>query len=223
MKADIHLGKPVKHFGVEIDEADLIIILLHGRGSNAESMLPIAEALRMERIRFIIPQAGLNRWYPATAFGPLEANEPDLSSALKTIDRLVEDLRVKGFSDQQIAFGGFSQGACLASEYVARNPKKYAGLFIFSGALIGPKDAVRNYPGNFDQMPIIIGGSDVDPWVSYDLIKDTARVFEKMGANVDLRTYPGMAHTINQDEIGAVKKVLSLAIQNLLIPKTFSI
>ena len=209
ISADIHQGQPVISFGAEIDAAKMIVILLHGRGSNAEAMLPIADALNLEGVRFLIPQAALNRWYPQTAFGPLEANEPDLSSALAFIDGLAKDARERDFSDQQIAFGGFSQGACLASEYVARNARKYAGLFIFSGALIGPKDMPRNYPGSFDNMPVFTGGSDVDLWVSYDLIKDTVKVFEKMGANVDLRIYPGMAHTINQDEIDSVRAMLA--------------
>lgn len=208
MTADIHHGQPVINFGAEINNANLIVILLHGRGSSAETMLPIAEALSVEGARFTIPQAALNRWYPQTAFGPLEANEPDLSSALANIDALLNEARVKGFSDQQIAFGGFSQGACLASEYVARNAKKYAGLFVLSGALIGPPGMPRNYPGSFDNMPVFIGGSDVDPWVSHDLISDTASVFQKMGADVDFRTYPGMAHTVNQDEIDSVQAML---------------
>jgi len=191
----------------ELEDAELIVILLHGRGATAEAMMPIAEALHMEGVSFLIPQAALNRWYPNTAFGPLEANEPDLSSALGTVDSLVKEAHEKGFSDQQIAFGGFSQGACLASEYVARNARKYAGLFIFSGALIGPKGMPRNYPGSFDQMPVFIGGSDVDPWVAHDLISATANVFEKMGASVDFHTYPGMGHTVNQDEIDGVRKM----------------
>ena len=189
----------------------MIVILLHGRGSSAEAMLPIAEALSVEGARFTIPQAALNRWYPQTAFGPLEANEPDLSSALANIDTLLSEAHANGFSDQQIVFGGFSQGACLASEYVARNAKKYAGLFVLSGALIGPKGTPRNYPGSFDNMPVFIGGSDVDPWVSHDLISDTASVFQKMGADVDFRTYPGMAHTVNQDEIDSVQAMLASA------------
>ena len=208
MTADIHHGQPVINFGAEINNANLIVILLHGRGSSAEAMLPIAEFLSVEGARFTIPQAALNRWYPQTAFGPLEANEPDLSSALANIDTLLSEAHANGFSDQQIAFGGFSQGACLASEYVARNAKKYAGLFVLSGALIGPKGMPRNYPGSFDNMPVFIGGSDVDPWVSHDLISDTASVFQKMGADVDFRTYPGMAHTVNQDEIGSVQAML---------------
>jgi predicted esterase len=208
MTADIHHGQPVINFGAEINNANLIVILLHGRGSSAETMLPIAEALSVEGARFTIPQAALNRWYPQTAFGPLEANEPDLSSALANIDTLLSEAHANGFSDQQIVFGGFSQGACLASEYVARNAKKYAGLFVLSGALIGPKGMPRNYPGSFDNMPVFIGGSDVDPWVSHDLISDTASVFQKMGADVDFRTYPGMAHTVNQDEIDSVQAML---------------
>lgn len=206
---DIHRGQPIITAGAENDRANLIVILLHGRGSNAQAMVPLAEALSMDGIRFVIPQAGLNRWYPQTAFGPLEANEPDLSSALALIDNLVEAAHEKGFSDAQIFLGGFSQGACLAAEYVARNAKKYAGLFLFSGALIGPKGMTRDYPGSFDKMPAFIGGSDVDPWVSHDLFLDTASVFQSMGAEVDFRSYPGMGHTINEDEISRVREMLA--------------
>ena len=209
MTENIHQGQPLIDYGAEIEKATQFVILLHGRGATAESMVSIAEALNVEGVRFAIPQAGLNRWYPQTAFGPLEANEPDLSSALATISNLVETGHSNGFTDQQIAFGGFSQGACLASEYVARNAKKYAGLFIFSGALIGPQGTPRNYPGSFQEMPVFIGGSDVDPWVSHELLRGTAAVFEKMGARLDFRTYPGMAHTINQDEIESVRAMLA--------------
>jgi glyoxalase family protein len=176
-------------------------------------MLPIARELQLDGVNFRVPQAAQNRWYPNTAFGPLEANEPDLSSALGIVDTLVNEAREKGFTDQQIAFGGFSQGACLASEYVARNAKRYAGLFVFSGALIGPPGIPCNYPGSFEEMPVFIGGSDVDPWVAHELLKDAASVFEKMGADVNFRTYPGMGHTVNQDEIEAVKIMLDTAKQ----------
>jgi predicted esterase len=208
MAVNIHQGQPVINFGVELEDAELVVILLHGRGATAESMLLIARELQMDGVSFLVPQAALNRWYPNTAFGPLEANEPDLSSALETVDFLVKEAREKGFSDQQIAFGGFSQGACLAAEYVARNARKYAGLFVYSGALIGPKGIPRNYPGSLGRMPVFIGSSDVDPWVTHDLLSDTASVFKQMGASVEFRTYPGMAHTVNQDEIDSVRAML---------------
>lgn len=206
---DIHQGQPIIKIGPESDHANLIVVLLHGRGSTAEAMIPLSKSLRLDGVQFMIPQAGLNRWYPQTAFGPLEANEPDLSSALACIDSIVDSVHKDGFLNEQIFFGGFSQGACLASEYVARNADKYGGLFVFSGALIGPRGMTRDYPGSFQNMPVFIGGSDIDPWVSHDLMIDTATVFQNMGAEVDFRTYPGMSHTINADEISCVRDMLA--------------
>lgn len=209
MITDVHQGQEMMSFGAEIPDANILTILLHGRGANAESMLPLAEVLDIGSVRFLIPQAAQNRWYPQSAFGPIEANEPDLSSALRVIDAMVIRARDEGFSNQQIFFGGFSQGACLASEYVARNANRYGGLFVYSGALIGPPGMPRDYPGRFNNMPVFIGGSDVDPWVAHDLMQETAEIFERMGADVDFHTYPGMAHTINQEEIDLVRGMLA--------------
>ena len=186
MTENIHQGQPVLHYGTQLEDAKLVVILLHGRGATAESMLSLADTLHSSQISFLAPQAALNR----------------------TGDMLVNQMREKGFLDQQIAFGGFSQGACLSSEYLARNASRYAGLFVFSGALIGPASTPRNYEGSFDGMSVFIGGSDVDPWVAHDFIKETASVFNKMGARVDFRTYPGMGHTVNQDELEAVRAML---------------
>jgi predicted esterase len=208
MTKNIHKGQPVLQYGTNIEDAELAVILLHGRGATAESMGSLADALHTDGISFLAPQAALNRWYPNTAFGPLEANKPDLTFALDTVAGLVNELRKKGFSDRQIAFGGFSQGACLAAEYLIRNPQRYGGLFVFSGARIGPPRMLRSDDGSFDGMPVFIGGSDVDPWVKHDLLIETAGIFKKMGANVDFRTYPGMGHTVNQDEIDAVRAML---------------
>jgi predicted esterase len=208
MNTAIHQGNPVLTFGADYPEAQLIVILLHGRGSKAESMLSLADSLQVGGARFLIPQAADNRWYPQTAFGPLDVNEPDLSSAIMVIEDLVYQSQLEGFSDQQIVLGGFSQGACLAAEYAVRNPARYGGLFIFSGALIGPPGVTRELPGSFKHMPVFIGGSDVDPWISHKLLKNAAITFEQMGAGVTFETYPGLPHTVNGDEILQVKKML---------------
>lgn len=204
----IHENQPVIRIGENIVDATVAVILLHGRGGSAQSMVPLANTINPGGVFFLIPQAANNTWYPNTAFGPTEMNEPDLSSALSKVGLLVDEVKQKGISENRILFGGFSQGACLASEYVVRNPGKYGGLFVLSGALIGPRGQPRNDPGYFDHMPVFIGASDVDPWVSYDLVSQTAHVFERMGANLDFRTYPGMDHTVNQDEIEAVKTLI---------------
>jgi predicted esterase len=209
MNSNIHQGQPILQAGTDVKEAEVAVILLHGRGATAESMLPLTDALSLDKTAYIIPQAGLNRWYPNSAFAPIEANEPDLTMALDLVESLVEKISQEGFRDRQIAIGGFSQGACLALEFVARNPRNYAGLFAFTGALIGPPGQPREYPGSFERMPVFIGGSDVDPWVAHDLMAQTASTFEVLGAQVDFRTYPGMAHTVSQDEIIAVSEMLN--------------
>ncbi|MFP3855163.1 MAG: alpha/beta hydrolase [Anaerolineales bacterium] len=206
---DVHQGQPVRMLGTPAKEASLNVILLHGRGATAAGMEPLAEALNQDGMRFLIPQAARDYWYPQSAFAPTEANEPDLSSSLNLVDRLVQELQEEGFSLDQIAIGGFSQGACLAAEYAARHPGRYAGLFFFSGARIGPPDSPRDYEGDFAGTPVFIGGSDVDPWVSHDLLKETAAIFEEMGAEVDMQTYPGMGHTVNQDEMDRTRAMLS--------------
>lgn len=208
MNENIHKDQPVRRFGTDRLNANLSVLLIHGRGADAASMLPLAEELNVEGIHFTIPQAAEHRWYPQSAFGPLEANEPDLSSALAKIDSIVQQLRKDGISNEQITFGGFSQGACLASEYVARNAKKYGGLFVLSGALIGPPGTPRDYPGSLGGMPVFIGGSDVDPWIPNDLQSETAHVLEELGANVEFKIYDGMPHIVNQDEIKRVRAML---------------
>ena len=221
MNKAIHQGNPVLTFGADYPEAQLIVILLHGRGAKAESMLSLADSLQVGGARFLIPQAAYNRWYPQTAFGPLDVNEPDLSSALMVIKNLLDQSRLEGFSDQQIVLGGFSQGACLAAEYAVRYPARYGGLFIFSGALIGPPGVVREHPGTFKRIPVFIGGSDVDPWVSHELLSNAASTFEHMGAVVKFETYPELPHTVNGDEILQVKKMLQ-NVKNQVLLNSFT-
>jgi predicted esterase len=209
MTADIHKDQPVLTYGTDRESAQLAVILLHGRGASAESMLPLAEEIGVDGAHYLIPQAGQYRWYPQSAFGPIEANEPDLSSALSKIDSIVDSLHADRFQDTQIAIGGFSQGACLSADYVARNARKYAGLFVLSGALIGPPGTSRDYPGSLEGTPVFIGGSDVDPWIPDDLQRETAEVLKQMGAEVEFQIYDGMPHTVNDEEIARVRTLLS--------------
>lgn len=209
MSENVHQGQPRVDFGDTLGDAERIVILLHGRGATAQSMVGLAQALYVQGTRFLMPQAFQNRWYPKTAFGPVEPNEPDLSSALQVIGDLITELQASGVSQEQIVLGGFSQGACLAAEYLTRNPARLGGLFIFSGALIGPPGESRQTNEGLEGMPIFIGGSDNDPWVRKDLFHEAERILRIQGAEVFLIIYPGMGHTVNEDEIQRVKSMIS--------------
>lgn len=213
MAGRIHQGLPVAAAGKPLSEAGGALILIHGRGASAESILDLAGFLPRPDLAWLAPQAADSTWYPYSFLSPLEKNEPYLSSALARVGEMVAMAEAAGLPPERIFLGGFSQGACLASEFVARNARRYGGLIVFSGGLIGPEGTPRDYRGSLSGMPAFIGCSDVDPHIPAGRVRETAAVLERMGAAVDCRIYPRMGHTINQDEIDAAASLLAAAMK----------
>jgi predicted esterase len=196
-----HQGQPLYTAGVALEQADAAMILAHGRGAGATDILGVARLLDHPQYAYLAPQAANNTWYPHSFLTSIEGNEPGLSSGLQALDGLVAQVEAAGIPAQRIVLGGFSQGACLASEYVARHARRYGGLLVFSGGVIGPPGTPRDYAGSLEGTPVLIGCSDVDPHIPLERVQETADVFTKLGGDVSLQVYPGMGHTINQDEI----------------------
>jgi predicted esterase len=159
-------------------------------------------------IAYLAPQAAGSAWYPNPFTAPFEANEPYLSSAFEVLSSLLARVEAAVPADKVVLLG-FSQGACLAMEFAARNARKYGGVVGLSGGLIGPDDSPRDYPGDFQRTPVFLGCSDVDPYIRKERVIESSQVFERMGADVTIRLYPGMGHTVNADEIEAVRKIVS--------------
>ena len=192
----------------ELAEARFGAILVHGRGGSAEGMLELAGALASEDAAWIAPQADGGQWSPNSFLAPIESNEPWLSASLALVGRLVARCGDAGLPPERIALVGFSQGACLASEFAARNARRYGGLVVLSGGLIGPPGTPRDYAGSLDGTPVLLGCSDVDPHIPVARVQETARVLGAMGGEVDERIYPGMGHTVVDDEIAAARRIL---------------
>jgi predicted esterase len=184
------------------------MILVHGRGATAPSILELASALPSDDMVYLAPQAMGNTWYPTSFLSPREQNEPGISSGLKAIESLIDFLNEAGIPTDRIVLGGFSQGACLSSEFVATHPARYGGLLVFSGGLIGPQDAPLLHEGNLEGTPVFIGCSDTDFHIPLERVEETARVLADMGADVTKKIYPGMGHTIIQDEIDEARRVM---------------
>ena len=208
---DPHAGQPVLHAGPPIAEARIVAIMLHGRGASAEDILGLAREFSARDVAYLAPQAANRTWYPYSFLAPIPQNEPGLSSALRMIEGLVQTLEQQQIPSSRIALMGFSQGACLALEFSARHAQRYAVIAGFSGGVIGPPGTQRDYRGAFDGTPVFLGCSDVDPHIPLDRVNESAAVFTRMGARVDKRIYPGMAHTIIAAEIDAVETMLNSA------------
>jgi predicted esterase len=208
---DPHAGQPVLTAGARPVEARLAVILLHGRGASAGDILGLARELRLDDVAYLAPEAADSSWYPYSFLSPMERNEPGISSAMRLIERLVEEVGRQGLGPERVALMGFSQGACLSLEFAARHARRYAGVFALSGGLIGPPGTTWDEPGDFAGTPVFLGCSDVDAHVPRWRVDESAAVFTRMGAATDLRIYPGMGHLVNDDEIAAARAILAAA------------
>lgn len=206
---DPHASQPVLHAGAPLAGARLVVIMAHGRGAGAEDMLGLAAELRLEGVAFLAPQAAGSTWYPNRFMAPLGDNEPWLTSALGKIARVLDAAVEAAVPHERVAFVGFSQGACLISEFAARHARRYAAVAALSGGVIGPPGTPRDYPGSFDGTPAFFGCSDVDPHIPAARVSESAELYRRMGAVVDERIYPRMGHTVNQDELDAVRALLT--------------
>ena len=203
-----HQGQPVHTQGAALDHAQAALVMAHGRGASAEDMLLLAEKLERPGFAFLAPQAANNHWYPNRFSASLESNEPWLASALLSFGEVIAQAEAAGIPAERILLLGFSQGACLALEYAARNPRRYGGVAGLAGSLIGPADSPRDYPGSLDGTPVFLGCSDDDPFIPKERVLDSAGVLERLGAGVTTRLYPNLDHRINLDETRAVQEMM---------------
>lgn len=193
--------KNIVFAGKPLNEAKNALILLHGRGADARDILSFASYLEVKDYALVAPEATSNTWYPFSFMMPPGQNEPWLSSALSLVKEVVGDLVKAGLSSSNIYFAGFSQGACLTLEFVARNATKYGGVAAFTGGLIGDKIYTENYKGDFQGTPAFIGTSNPDPHVPVERVHATTDILKSMNAIVTEKVYNNMGHTINEDEI----------------------
>jgi phospholipase/carboxylesterase len=201
--------KQIVTAGDPADQAKKAMVMLHGRGASAVSILTLKDHLELDGYAIFAPQATEHSWYPYSFMAPIADNQPALDSALEVIGSLVEDIKQQGIAQENIYFLGFSQGACLTLEYVTRNAGKYGGVIAFTGGLIGEKLINENYKGDFDQTPILITTGDPDPHVPVSRVNETVSLIKKLNANVTLKIYKGRQHTVTAEELALANNILS--------------
>ncbi len=203
-----HRGQPLLLAGESIDQAKAAMVMMHGRGATARDILELVSDLKQPGFAYLAPQAAGNAWYPNSFLAPLDSNEPELTSALLTIENILVKLEEAAIPIEQTIILGFSQGACLTLEFVARNARRYGGVVGLSGGLIGPDGTPRDYPGTLAGTPIFLGCSDKDPFVPKERVEFSAAIMQKLGGNVTAKLYPNLDHTVNPDEIRSIRTMM---------------
>jgi len=201
--------KKITHAGKKLGEATKALIMIHGRGASAADILSLSSYLNVKDFHLVAPEATNSTWYPYSFMVPALENEPWLSSALSMLKDVLNDIERGDISKENIFILGFSQGACLALEFATRNASKFGGVIAFTGGLIGDTIDTSKYSGDFNGTPIFIGSSDPDMHVPVERVHESAKVLEQMNASVTKIIYPGMGHTINQDEFDIANRILS--------------
>lgn len=204
-----HHGQPTLTAGASLASARAAMVMAHGRGATASDILELAAELARPDVAYLAPQAAGNAWYPNRFTEPFASNEPWLSSALAVLERALAQVAAAGIPAERTILLGFSQGACLSLEFVARHARRYGGIAGLSGGLIGPDDAPREYPGSLAETPVFLGCSDVDPHIPKARVEQAADVLQRLGGNVTMRLYQGMGHTVNLDEIRFVQGMMA--------------
>jgi predicted esterase len=206
----LHEGQHVLRGGTPIADARAALLLVHGRGASADDIYSLGQEVSagIPGVALLAPQAAGNTWYPQRFLAPLSENEPQLTSALGVVGRLISELYGAGLGQEKVVLIGFSQGACLCIEYALRNARRYGGIVGLSGALIGPPGRAREPKGSLSSTPAYLGCSDRDAHIPLASVEESAGVLTRLGARVTKSIYPGMGHTVNEEELLAVRDLV---------------
>jgi predicted esterase len=207
----LHDGGPLLTAGERVENAAGVVIMVHGRGADARSILKLAASLGEPEFAYLAPEAPGNSWYPYSFLEDISRNEPGVSSGLHLLETMIDELGASGIGAERVFVLGFSQGACLSLELAARHPRRYGGVIGLSGGLIGSQISRSLYQGSLRGTPVFLGCSDVDPHIPRERVEETALILQSLDGAVDKRIYPGMGHTINEDELEAVRLMLRSA------------
>ncbi len=204
-----HQGQPIMAAGAPLAEAQAAMILLHGRGATADSILSLTDEFDRPGWAYLAPQAAGNTWYPYSFLAPIWQNEPGITSGLTAVAHLLDHITAAGIPAERVVLLGFSQGACLGLEFAAQHARRYGGLIGLSGGLIGPEGTPRDYAGSLAGTPVFLGCSDVDPHIPRQRVEESAAILAALDGRVTLRLYPGLGHFIVQDEIDFVRQLMA--------------
>jgi len=206
----------IERMGPAPRDAATTVILVHGRGARAADFIALSRWIDVPNVAYLAPQAPGQTWYPLSFLAPIEQNQPWLDESLDVVDQVIEGA---GVGRERVVLVGFSQGACLVSEYAYRHPTRYAGVAALTGGLIGPPGtrwAAKVATADFKQTPIFFGASDPDPHVPFTRVSESADVFTALGATVTLTRYPGQPHMIGEEQIAVVRRLISDASGKIL-------
>ena len=203
-----HLRRAPAASGPPPSGARMTCVLVHGRDQDEGVMLDVVRRLGLDDVAYLLPVAAGRSWYPGRYFDPIADNWPHLVLAMQACEAAMAVATAAGVSNERIVVGGFSQGACVTTELLARRPRPFAGAAILTGSLLGSVDE-RITPARVDGLRMFFGLSRYDEWVALEDARATATAFARSGAAVTFEAYEDRAHHISDRAVGGLRKLLA--------------
>jgi predicted esterase len=205
---DKYGGQPIVAVGAPLGQAPATVIMVHGRNAGPANILDLVPRLGRPDLTYLAPTAAGRTWYPLSFMAEISRNEPQLTSALQSLETVVAHAEAAGVARSRIVLLGFSQGACLTSEFAARHASRFGAVIVFTGGLIGPPGTEWHHPGDFAGTPVFFGSGDPDAHVPVARVLESAEVFTRMGADVKTSIYPGRGHWVGDEEVEIARAML---------------
>jgi len=183
--------------------AELLFLLFHGVGANAQHMAPLAQRLAAEYPQAAVlcvdapdpfdaaPGSGGLQWFSIQ--GISEANRPArVAAAMPRFVATVRSLQQRlGVDWPRTALVGFSQGAIMALEAVQAEPQLAGRVIAFSGRhATAPEHAPQ------DTCVHLLHGLD-DRVVPPGPALDAAERLVALGGDVTANALPGIGHELH--------------------------
>jgi len=206
-----HQDQPIRQSGPALDDADAVIVYVHGRGDTPDGILRLHRFIGQPDVAAIAPAAAGRAWYPNSFLEPVETNEPGRESGLQAIADAISMAADAGIPPERVLLVGFSQGACLVAEFLVAHPDRYGGAGILSGGFLGtnldrvPRDV------DLDSTPVFLGCSDNDPYIPLRRVTETSEILDALGASVTTEIYENRPHSVYAEE----REQLATMVDNL--------
>lgn len=191
--------------GAPIDRADVAVIAVHGREQSPEVITellvdPVVAALgrHAERVAWVLPRAAGGVWYPER-FSDVTHADPNVRQALDALSWAAAF--TAPVAPTTVVWAGFSQGACLVCEFVARSSVDWGGVAAFAGARFGPPGTDHTIDRSLSGLRACFGVGAEDSWAPLDAVIDTARAFARAGARTSLDVEPTSVHTVHSVDV----------------------